>query len=281
MKKYDIVALLALLIIIAVLPFYALREPSRMAAAQTGLREQRVEDAATLYVENCAFCHGTLGEGLGAMPALANPNLAKADPGKLFNVIAGSTHGSNMAAWHVEEGGILSTYEVEGLVTLIREADWNAVDKLASSRAVAFSEPTIATADLTQLEGMSQDPHECRACHEEPAVHADRFGLNCARCHGLEAWKPALLIRHTFLLDHGGQGKVTCQTCHTTTYSEHTCYGCHDHTPEQMETVHAELDIFEIDNCVQCHPTGQAGEANQLRAGSTALPNDVLVNNQR
>ena len=174
-----------------------------------------------------------------------------------------------MAAWHIEEGGVLNTYEVKGLVALIHKVDWGIVSKMATSRVVEFVEPVIADVDLTALGSGNEDPHECRACHEEPTVHADRFGLNCARCHGLEAWKPALLTRHTFLLDHGGDGKLTCNTCHTMTYSEHTCYGCHDHTPEQMETVHTEQDIVDITNCVQCHPTGQEGEGNQMRASLT------------
>ena len=108
------------------------------------------------------------------------------------------------------------------------------------------------------------DPHECRACHEEPAVHASRFGLNCSRCHTLQAWKPALLTRHAFQLDHGGQGEISCQTCHTHTYSEHSCYECHDHKPAQMQEVHAQEGIVEFETCIECHPTGQEGEAERL-----------------
>ena len=184
-----------------------------------------------------------------------------------------------MAAWHMAEGGILTTYEVESLVTLIRQADWQTVSAMAAGRPTESAAPKLASTDLTQIDKMSGDPHECRACHEEPAVHADRFGLDCSRCHGLESWKPALLTRHTFALDHGGEGKVACQTCHTTTYSENTCYGCHDHhTEEQMITVHAELDITEIANCVSCHPTGEPGEGAYWSASVAPVPDGVLVN---
>jgi mono/diheme cytochrome c family protein len=269
MNKYTILGLIAMLVIVTALPLYALQEPARMAATKNALRAQQAQEAANLYVEDCAFCHGPSGQGIGAMPPLDNPGLAQADIDALYRVIARSSHGSNMAAWHVDEGGVLNTYEVQGLVALIHEADWDFVDKVATSRAFTFVEPVIPDVDLTTLEGVGESPHECQACHEEPAVHADRFGLNCARCHGLEAWKPALLTRHTFELDHGGAGKLACDTCHTVTYSEHTCYGCHDHTPEQMETVHAKQDIVDITTCVQCHPTGQEGEGNQMRASLT------------
>jgi mono/diheme cytochrome c family protein len=279
MGKYNALALVALLIIIALVPFYAVRESARMETAQVALSQQRVRAAAALYLEDCASCHGTGGEGLGAMPALNNPAFAQVEAGKLFNAIAGASHGSGMAAWHMAQGGILTTYEVESLVTLIREADWQTVSVMAVGRTAQYIEPQLASADLVQIDTMTGDPHECRACHEEPAIHADRFGLNCARCHGLESWKPALLTRHTFALDHGGDGKVACETCHTTTYSEHTCYGCHDHIEAEMETVHAELDIFEIANCVSCHPTGEAGEGTiYWSASASPVPDGVLVN---
>jgi len=271
MKLYNIVSVLALLVLVLALPLYATRESLRMDLAQTRLREQYVADAALLYVEACLSCHGPDGAGVGAMPALNGPHLAKADGDLLYRTIANSPHGSAMAAWHVEEGGILTSYEVRGLVALIQHADWQQVEALASSRVFAYESPDFSEVDLTAMEGSSEDPHECRACHEQPEVHADRFGLNCSRCHGLETWKPALLMRHDFMLDHGDEGQVSCQTCHTTTYAEYTCYECHDHTPEGMAAVHAEEDVFELEPCAACHPTGQEGEAvPAMRAGLEA-----------
>lgn len=263
MKRYDLISLIALMILVTTLPIYALRESDRMDQAQAALREQFVADGAILYVENCVLCHGPTGEGVGAMPALNR--LASADYDVLYQTIAHAPHGSPMASWHIDEGGILNDYQVEGLVTLIQNADWPQVDELASTRGLALPSAVDTRVDMTALEGVGEDPHECRACHEEPEVHANRFGLNCARCHTLQAWKPALLTRHTFLLDHGGEGQVACQTCHTYSYSAHTCYECHDHTPEQMEEAHAQEDIFEFENCAVCHPTGREGEGELFR----------------
>jgi len=265
MKKYDLISLVALLILVAALPFYLVREYDRMNQGQVALRQQYVVDGAVLYIDNCVLCHGLDGTGVGAMPAL--DSLAGADTDVLHRTIAHSPHGSAMASWHLDEGGVLNDYQVAGLVTLIQSADWERVGELASARGVDAPTPTVPEVgvDMSLLEEGEGDPHECRACHEEPSVHADRFGLNCARCHTLQAWKPALLTRHTFMLDHGGEGNVDCQTCHTYTYSEHTCYECHDHTPEQMEEVHAQEEIFEFENCVVCHPTGQEGEGKIYR----------------
>ena len=265
MKRYDLISLIALLVLVAALPVYLIQESNRMERVQTNLREQFVADGAILYVENCALCHGPTGEGVGAMPALTQ--LTTADYNTLYRTIAHSPHGSVMASWHIDDDGSLNGYEIEGLVTLIQTADWPQVGELASAQDIVLytsllPEPNV---DLTVMEGASEDPHECRACHEEPDVHANRFGLNCARCHTLQAWKPALLTRHTFMLDHGDEGQVACQTCHTRSYSEHTCYECHDHTLEQMEEVHAEQDIFEFARCVVCHPTGREGEGEIFR----------------
>lgn len=241
-----------------------------MDHAQADLRQRLVAGGAITYVESCAFCHGAAGGGIGAMPALDNPGLTEADHDLLYRVIAHSPHGTNMAAWHVDEGGVLNDYQVEGLVTLIQRADWSQVGELATARGFVPPTPALPEVEMASMEGgAGGEPHECSACHEEPTVHAGQFGLNCSRCHTLQAWKPALLTRHTFLLDHGGEGPVSCQTCHTQTYSEYTCYECHDHNPEQMREKHAEEDIFEFENCVECHPTGREGEG-RLFGGSYA-----------
>jgi mono/diheme cytochrome c family protein len=267
MNKYTVVSLAALLVVVAALPVYALLEAGRMEGAQTALAERYVAEGADMYVENCASCHGADGKGIGAMPALNNPGLAKADREVLYDTIAHSPHGTVMAAWHVDEGGSLNSFQVEGLVTLIMNADWTEVSRLATVKG--FREPAAgdAAADLAVMEGSGEDPHECRACHEEPSVHAERFGLNCSRCHTLEAWKPALLLRHTFALDHGGQGQVACQTCHTESYATNICYGCHDHEAAEMQAVHEAEGIVDLEPCAECHPTGASGEARELGYG--------------
>jgi mono/diheme cytochrome c family protein len=263
MRRYELISLVALLALVAALPIYMVRESDRMARGQAAMRQQFVADGAVLYVENCVLCHGTSGEGIGAMPALNT--LSSAEYNVLYRTIAHAPHGSAMASWHVDEGGPLNNYQVEGLVTLIQNADWPRVSDLASRQGVTPPAPAALKADIAALEGTGEDPHECRACHEEPEVHADRFGLNCARCHTLQAWKPALLTRHTFLLDHGDEGQVACQTCHTASYSGYTCYECHDHTPEGMADVHTQEGIYELEPCAGCHPTGRPGEGEIYR----------------
>lgn len=265
MTRYRWISLFAFLGLVLLLPLYALREPGRMAAAQEQARGRQLVDGVVVYTEYCAQCHGPDGAGAGAMPSLARPALAGADPEMLFRTIARAEHGTTMAAWHMEEGGVLNDYQIEALVTVIRHADWSQVSAQAAAQGVAMPELRFPDEGLEYLMGEGEDdPHRCVACHEEPEVHAEKFGVNCARCHTTEAWAPAFLTRHLFLLDHGSEGELDCQVCHTENYYSHTCYECHDHTPGQMKTAHLAEGLTEIDACTRCHPTGQTGEADRL-----------------
>lgn len=267
MNKYNLISIMALLALVVAVPLYAMQEGGRLQNAQKSLREQYVLEASDTYVDNCAVCHGSQGEGIGVMPPLNNPALSQADGGMLYDTISRAAHGTAMASWHMDEGGILNQYQIEGLVTLLRYADWEQVSAVADSRG--FIPPMVEKAyesDAILLENVSEDdPHQCKECHEDPEVHLGKFGLDCSRCHVTAAWAPAQLTRHLFRLDHGGEGKVACETCHQDSYEEHTCYGCHDHQPDEMQEVHAQEDIPDYEECAICHPTGIEGEGTRFR----------------
>jgi hypothetical protein len=275
MNRYYLISFLSLLALVVALPIYALLENERLDQARLNLQEQFIDEGVEIYVTNCQHCHGTDGSGIGAMPALNNPALADASSQMLHNVIAHSPHGSAMAAWHVEGGGLLNDFQVQALITLIQHGDWTWVNQVAANRPanpVALPVIRVDEAFLRVVEGGGQaDPHECVVCHEEPAVHASQFGPHCARCHTLQSWTPALLTYHTFDLNHGNQGTVACQTCHLTNYITNTCYGCHDHLEADMAAVHQAEGLLEYDDCAACHPTGRAGEAAELMGINTVL----------
>jgi hypothetical protein len=191
--------------------------------------------------------------------------MAEADPDVLFRIIARATHGSSMASWHLSEGGILNDYQIRGLVALIRFGDWEQVDQIANEKGFTFQ--GLATRNIEDISVNmlpEEDPHLCIACHEDPKVHAGQFGLDCVRCHTLDAWLPASLTRHNFRLDHGGEGEIACETCHIETYTENTCYECHDHQPDEMLKIHEAEGIYEFDLCMSCHPTGDEGEGDKI-----------------
>lgn len=109
-------------------------------------------------------------------------------------------------------------------------------------------------------------PTACAQCHEEPQIHAGAFGLKCGSCHTAQAWTPARLTEHAFPLDHGESGLLDCETCHLGSYTEYTCYECHDHQPAEMERKHLEEGISpgELADCARCHPTGKEGEGREI-----------------
>lgn len=107
-------------------------------------------------------------------------------------------------------------------------------------------------------------PQSCEGCHEEPAVHAGLFGVDCARCHSTTAWQPAELSRHTFPLDHGASAPLACESCHEASYAVYTCYNCHEHEPAEIAEEHREEGITDFANCIECHPTGREDEAEGL-----------------
>lgn len=107
--------------------------------------------------------------------------------------------------------------------------------------------------------------NDCASCHEEPDVHIGIFGVQCDRCHVATAWLPAVLTEHTFLVDHGEEtspSEITCESCHVDSYTEYPCYSCHDN--QEMIDFHEDVDIVDTyENCVDCHPTGREGEAEE------------------
>jgi hypothetical protein len=56
---------------------------------------------------------------------------------------------------------------------------------------------------------------------------------------------------------------VECVTCHVgNDYSRYTCYGCHEHTVQNILREHRDEGIRDLDNCVRCHRSadGEGGE---------------------
>jgi hypothetical protein len=52
---------------------------------------------------------------------------------------------------------------------------------------------------------------------------------------------------------------VACTTCHSSTYTSYTCYGCHEHQPGPIQTKHIEENVAQekLADCAACHPDGK------------------------
>ncbi len=181
MNKYVLTGALALLILVIALPVYGYLEPTRMARSQEELRQQYVSDAAVLYIENCAVCHGIRGEGIGPNPPLDNPDLREADYETLFKTIARGRYGTAMGAWHIEEGGIFNDYQIQELVALIRYGDWSQVGELAAQRGVI--PPTLPVPEVG--EDLVQQVMALGPEGELWAQGMQLYAQNCTTCHGV------------------------------------------------------------------------------------------------
>jgi hypothetical protein len=116
-------------------------------------------------------------------------------------------------------------------------------------------------------EGFRAAPTECIGCHRPDDAHRGEFGTDCASCHSTSSWEDATFV-HTFPLTHGARRAAACTVCHQDaprSYRSHTCYGCHEHTPEDIREEHLEEGIRDFRDCVSCHPTGREDEAEERR----------------
>lgn len=95
----------------------------------------------------------------------------------------------------------------------------------------------------------------CDTCHAAPTNELHKaLTVGCGTCHMTDAWKPATFDHDKFFpldKDHN----ATCITCHAgNNFKQYTCYGCHEHTPANMQAEHREeVGTEKLDNCVRCH----------------------------
>jgi hypothetical protein len=121
--------------------------------------------------------------------------------------------------------------------------------------------------DHNLLKKMTRE--QCQTCHKAPAdsMHKQVTG-NCLQCHMQTKWTPATFDHDKFFAldrDH----KTSCATCHVRNdYSRYTCYGCHEHTPDNIRREHIEEGISKYENCVECHGSGNKHDIKGGREGS-------------
>ena len=112
---------------------------------------------------------------------------------------------------------------------------------------------------------------ECQTCHKVPtdSLHKQITG-NCLQCHTQNKWTPANFDHNKYFVldkDHN----TSCATCHARNdYSRATCYGCHEHTPDNIRRKHIEEGISKFDNCVECHRSANKHDIKGGGEGSRA-----------
>ncbi len=173
-----LVGLVATLMIATGLFLYALNEPARLEIAQAAQISYDLDEAMTLYAQNCVVCHGLSGEGIGATPPLNNPALRESDPQSLYKIISRGLYNTAMPAWGLEDGGPLSEFQMDQLVILVQAGDWQETQDRVVNLGLAPLVPFTAEADPAVLEtvknlvggetlaqGLTLYSNQCVACH--------------------------------------------------------------------------------------------------------------------
>jgi cbb3-type cytochrome c oxidase subunit III len=179
-EKQHLIGLMAFGVIILALGFALWHEDTRQLDAATRLQEEAIDRATALYAINCVACHGASGEGIGSIPALAADALRTAENDTLFNIISRGRYNTNMAAWAVDEGGVLYHSEIDDLVALIRYGSWTEV--YAYVEAAGLIPPQVVAADVSSdlIAQVSALPNG-----EILAIGLTLYAENCVACHNV------------------------------------------------------------------------------------------------
>ncbi len=183
-KPYLIESLIGLgatMAIAAALGWYMLQEPTRITQAQTDILNIQLEEAMTLYAENCAVCHGLNGEGIGATPALNNPALKTMPFEEIQKTIARGRYQTAMPAWSITDGGALSDYQINELALLIQYGDWKETGDRVVNLGLAPLIPFTTEADPALLAQVGQLPDGAIL-----QTGVQLFAANCVSCHGAD-----------------------------------------------------------------------------------------------
>lgn len=183
-RSYRIEVLIGLLgtaLIVFAFALYIAGEPTRIVESQGEILHVQLNDAMTLYAENCAVCHGLSGEGIGATPPLNAPGLQSMPYDELYKVIARGRFETAMPAWSKKDGGPLSDYEIGELVALIESGDWNETGDRVVNLGLAPLIPFTTDPDPALLEMVGTLP-DGAALQSAITIYA----AQCVACHGAD-----------------------------------------------------------------------------------------------
>jgi cytochrome c oxidase cbb3-type subunit III len=112
--------------------------PGQPVPGDTPIVPSEISDFNVLYGQNCAGCHGSEGKG-GAAIALADPvYLAVADDAVVRRAAANGIPGTSMPAFAQSAGGMLTSKQIDVIVSGIRER-WSKPDILLGANPPPYS----------------------------------------------------------------------------------------------------------------------------------------------
>lgn len=172
------IGLMATGLLLVTIAMAIVREPSLQTRASAQQLQAAIAEGTNLYLENCIVCHGASGEGIAAYPAL--DVAVSMDAETLFKTIERGRATTQMAAFGVNEGGVLTDAQIDGLVALIQHGDWQQVRVLAEAQDLVPPEMVVAEIppeSIAQIKALLNG--------EALAVGLTLYAENCTACHGV------------------------------------------------------------------------------------------------
>ena len=175
----KITGFLATLIILAIIPIYSFLEPQNQESQLNNYYTNAVLTSTDLYAENCAVCHGAVGEGIGDTPPLNNEAVQMMSANDLAKVIARGRDNTIMAAWAAEEGGIFSSSQIEDFIIFIQQTNWDYV-------GARVAELGLMPPEVIEMEVSDEMLSSLASLEGGEALTAglQTYADNCAACHG-------------------------------------------------------------------------------------------------
>jgi cytochrome c oxidase cbb3-type subunit 3 len=138
--------------------------PGRPSADSQELAPAAVTDFKKLYASNCAGCHGVDGK-TGPGVEIGDPEyLAIADDAVIRRVVSNGVPGTAMSAFEQSAGGMLTSAQVDAIVTGIR-TQWAKANVLKGADPPPYA-PSSSTAEMADAKrGKDVYAIYCSSCH--------------------------------------------------------------------------------------------------------------------
>ncbi len=199
MKWHIALGTVAVVVLVGVLAYVGINEPTRMESFTQAYDSRRIEAGATLFENNCRTCHGPQGEGIpGVAPSINAADLFNGErlaavgfSGTLYDYIegviaygrpvpsAGTNYPQRMPTWGQEYGGPLRQDQIDALVSFILNwedralaAGGEGIVSLGEGEAVGVDiGVSLPSGDAQAGATLAQSAQAgCSACHELAAV---------------------------------------------------------------------------------------------------------------
>ena len=128
-RRWMWAGVVLMVLFILAFPIYRLYEPGARAKA----REQQLVDlrdeGRNVFLDNCASCHGSDGEGINAPALNSKQFLDNVVQNQIASIVAHGIPGSEMVAWSVDYNGPLTSEQIGAVSSYLDSLRPNAPDR--------------------------------------------------------------------------------------------------------------------------------------------------------